>query len=146
VPRQQFRFCHRLRVRWAEVDRQDIVFNGHYLTYFDVGMTEYCRAAGIPYPEGFTEAGTDLFAVATRLDYHGSATFDDLLDVCVRIARIGHSSIRFEFEIHRDQAHLVSGELVYVNADPATREAVRVPEFVREAVRRFEGRDPSGRD
>src|SRR5262245_22519326 len=41
MAKKDFRFVHRLRVRWAEVDRQGIVFNGHYLTYFDVGVTEY---------------------------------------------------------------------------------------------------------
>ena len=33
--RQDFRFSHRLRVRWVEVDMQKIVFNAHYLMYFD---------------------------------------------------------------------------------------------------------------
>ncbi len=138
MSRQEFRFSHRLRVRWAEVDRQDIVFNGHYLTYFDVGMTEYCRRAGIPYPDGFVGAGTDLFVVTTRIDFHGSAIFDDLLDVCVRVGRIGHSSMRFDFEIHRGEAHLVTGELVYVNADPVSRKPVRIPDSIRQMVRRFE--------
>ena len=52
MAKQDFNFFHRLRVRWAEVDRQDIVFNGHYLTYFDLAMTEYLRAMGFPYPAG----------------------------------------------------------------------------------------------
>ncbi len=62
MARQEFRFVYRLRVRWAEVDRQGIVFNGHYLTYFDVGITEYYRALGFPYPDGLAEHGTDLYA------------------------------------------------------------------------------------
>ncbi len=47
-------FRHRmpLRVRWAEVDRQGVVFNGHYLTYCDVCVTEYWRAVGLAYPNG----------------------------------------------------------------------------------------------
>jgi acyl-CoA thioester hydrolase len=61
MARQEFRFAHRLRVRWAEVDRQGIVFNGHYLTYFDVGITEYYRALGFPYPDGLAPHGTDLY-------------------------------------------------------------------------------------
>ena len=38
MARADFRFAHRMRVRWAEVDKQGIVFNGHYLMYFDVAM------------------------------------------------------------------------------------------------------------
>jgi len=48
-----FRHRHALRVRWAEVDMQGVVFNGHYLTYCDVCVTEYWRAIGVPYPQDF---------------------------------------------------------------------------------------------
>ena len=59
MARTEFRFAHRMRVRWAEVDKQGIVFNGHYLMYFDVAITEYYRALGYPYPEGLAQHGTD---------------------------------------------------------------------------------------
>lgn len=143
MARGDFRLAHRLRVRWAEVDRQGIVFNGHYLTYFDVGITEYWRAIGCPYPQGLAEAGSDLYVVKALLEYHGSAEYDDFIDVCVRVQRIGRSSIQFVIEIHRGTDHLVSGEVVYVNADPATKRSAPVPSFLREAIARFEGRDPS---
>ena len=38
-----FRFHHRLRVRWSEVDAQQVVFNGHYLNYLDVASGDYWR-------------------------------------------------------------------------------------------------------
>ena len=47
--RQDFRLVHRLRVRWAEVDLQRIVFNPHYLMYIDTAFTEYWRALAMPY-------------------------------------------------------------------------------------------------
>lgn len=138
MPRADFAFSHRLRVRWAEVDRQGIVFNGNYLLYFDVGITEYWRALGFPYPDGILEYGTDLFVKKAALEYHAPAVYDDELDVLVRLARIGCSSLRFLLELHRADTPLVSGELIYVNADPATRSAVPVPGFLREAMQRFE--------
>ena len=88
MAREDFKFAHRLRVRWAEVDRQGIVFNGHYLTYFDVGITEYYRALGYPYPDGLLENGTDLYVRKAELEYEASAGFDDEIDVCVRITRL----------------------------------------------------------
>jgi len=131
-------FETRLRVRWAEVDAQGIVFNGHYLAYFDVGITEYWRAIGLPYPAGLAGTGGDLFAVKTLINYHGPARYDDLLDIAVRVERIGNSSIVFELGIRRGDERLISGEVVYVFADPATRRSRRVPELLREAVERFE--------
>ncbi|MFZ5510795.1 MAG: acyl-CoA thioesterase [Pseudomonadota bacterium] len=140
---RKFSFYHQLRVRWAEVDRQGIVFNGHYLTYFDVGITEYWRAVGLPYPEGTHEAGTDLYVVKTLINYHGSAEYDDILDIGVRVARIGNSSMHFELGIERAGQLLITGEVVYVNADPQTRRPVPVPDKLRRAIEHFESRAAS---
>jgi acyl-CoA thioester hydrolase len=138
MAREQFRFFHSLRVRWAEVDRQGIVFNGHYLTYFDVAITEYWRAIGYPYPDALLAHACDTFVKKATVEYHAPAGFDDVLDVGVRVARIGRSSMRFLLEIHRGQELLIEGEIVYVNADPATRRPTPVPDFLREAIRGYE--------
>ena len=132
MAREQFTFCHRLRVRWAEVDKQGIVFNGNYFLYFDVAITEYWRAIGINYPDGLVKAfGTDMYAAKATAEYHGSAGFDDFLDIHGRTARLGRSSMQFLLEIWRGEEHLVSGELIYVNADPASRKSVPMPEALR---------------
>jgi acyl-CoA thioester hydrolase len=89
------------------------------------------------------EHGSDLFVVRSVIDYHRSAEYDDEIDVCVRVARIGRSSMPFALEIWRGEDHLVSGEVVYVNADPQTRRSAPVPDFLRDAVSRLEGRDVS---
>ena len=143
MPKQDFTFSHRLRVRWAEVDRQDIVFNGHYLTYFDLGMTEYLRAMGFPYPAGLLEAGSDLFVVKATVEYKASARYDEEIDIHCRVARIGRSSVQFLFEIYRDDDLLVTGENIYVNADPKTKQSAPVPDILRNAIKRFEKIDPS---
>jgi len=136
--KDEFAFSHRLRVRWAEVDRQGIVFNGHYLTYFDVGMTEYLRAIGIPYPDGLLEYDGDLFLVKATVEYKSPALYDDELDCYVRVGRIGSSSMQFLFELYRGDELLVAGENIYVNAHPQTRVPSPVHQTVRDAVTRLE--------
>ena len=138
MPKQDFTFFHRLRVRWSEVDRQDIVFNGHYLTYFDLAMTEYLRAMGFPYPSGLLEAGSDLFVVKATVEYKASARYDEEIDIHCRVARIGRSSMQFLFEIYRDDDLLITGENIYVNANPKTKQSAPVPAVLREAIQRFE--------
>ena len=133
-----FRLRHTLRVRWAEVDSQNIVFNGNYLSYFDVGITEYWRAIGLPYPDGIAGSGGDLFAVRSVINYHGSARFDEILEVAVRAARLGNSSMTFEIGVFRAGERLVSGEMVYVYADPDTRSSRPLPERLRRAIQAFE--------
>jgi acyl-CoA thioester hydrolase len=143
MPREHFTFSHTLRVRWAEVDKQGIVFNGNYFLYFDVAITEYWRAIGIDYPDGIVKVfGTDLYAVKATAEYHGSAGFDDILDIHGRTARLGRSSMQFLLEIWRGDEHLVSGELIYVNADPATKKSAPLPEPLRQKIIGYERVQP----
>ena len=144
MAREQFAFRHTLRVRWAEVDRQGIVFNGNYFLYFDVAITEYWRALGIDYPDGFVkDFGADVYAVKATAEYHGSAEFDDFLDIHGRTARLGRSSMQFLLEIWRGDTHLVSGELIYVNADPASKKSVPMPEALRQKFIAYERVTPT---
>jgi len=138
MPRTDFVCAPALRVRWAEVDMQKIVFNGHYLTYIDTAIAEYWREIGLPYPAGYVERyGTDIYLRKATLEYLGSARYDDLLTVCCRVARLGRSSMTFVFELYRDAEVLISAELIYVNADSSMK-AAPLPEDLRERVRKYE--------
>jgi acyl-CoA thioester hydrolase len=138
MPRADFVCAPRLRVRWAEVDMQKIVFNAHYLTYIDTAIAEYWREIELPYPHGYVERyGSDIFLRKATVEYLGPARYDDELAVCCRVAKLGRSSMTFHFEIYRGAEMLISAELVYVNAD-ASMKAVPLPDDVRERVSRYE--------
>lgn len=138
MARADFAFFHPLRVRWAEVDMQAIVFNGHYLTYFDVAFTEYWRATGLPGVMQQAEDGQEMFARKATIEYHAPARFDDVLDIGVRCAALGRSSMRYVLEIHRGDEFLISGELVYVYADTSLRKGVALPEGWRNRLAELE--------
>ena len=74
---------------------QKIVFNGHYLMYFDTAVAGYWRALALPYHETMAQLRGDLYVRKATLEYQGSARYDDLLDVGIRCARIGNSSMLF---------------------------------------------------
>ena len=138
MPRDDYVCAPQLRVRWAEVDMQKIVFNGHYLTYIDTAIAEYWREIGLAYPAGYVERyGTDIYLRKATLEYLGSARYDELLTVCCRVAKLGRSSMTFLFEIYRDTEVLISAELVYVNADSSMK-AAPLPEDLRGRVRKYE--------
>jgi acyl-CoA thioester hydrolase len=146
MPRDDFRCEHRLRVRWAEVDMQKVVFNGHYLTYIDTAIAEYWRAIGLPYPEGYVERyGQDVFLRKATVEYLGSARYEDLLAIHARVARLGRSSMTFLFEIYRDkeEAALVMAELVYVNAHSTSMRAAPLPDDLRARVLAYEKVQPA---
>ena len=136
--RSDFRFRERLRVRWAEVDMQGIVFNGHYLMYIDTAVAGYWRALAVPYQAAMLQLGGDLYVRKATLEYHASARYDELVEVGVRCARIGNSSLLFQAALFRGEQLLVSGELVYVYADPATQKSRPVPALLRETMLGFE--------
>src|SRR5688500_18436417 len=140
MPRTDFVCAPSLRVRWAEVDMQKIVFNGHYLTYIDTAIADYWREIGLPYPHGYVERyGNDVYLRKATVEYLGSARYDDELTVYCRVAKLGNSSMTFHFEICRGaDAALVTAELVYVNADPKTMRPAPLPDEVRDKVRCFE--------
>ena len=141
MPRADFVCAPQLRVRWAEVDMQKIVFNGHYLTYIDTAVAEYWRAIGLPYPQGYVERyANDMFLRKATVEYLGSARYDDVLSVCCRVAKLGRSSMTFHFEIYRqsEDGALVTAQLVYVNADPATMTAAPLPAELRKRVQAYE--------
>ncbi|MFY9512685.1 MAG: YbgC/FadM family acyl-CoA thioesterase [Rubrivivax sp.] len=133
-----FRFFDRLRVRWAEVDMQKIVFNGHYLMYFDTAVAGYWRALALPYHETMAALDGDLFVRKATVEYLGSARYDDVCEVGIRCGRIGNSSMVFECGLFRSGQLLVSGELVYVFADPATQTSRPVPDALRAALLGYE--------
>jgi acyl-CoA thioester hydrolase len=139
MAREDFVCAHRLRVRWAEVDMQKIVFNGHYLTYIDTAIADYWREIGLPYPHGYVERfGNDVYLRKATVEYLGSARYDDELVIYCRVSRLGRSSMTFLFEIYRgDEPPLVTAELVYVNADPQMKPAP-LPEELRQKVRGYE--------
>ena len=138
MKRSEFRFFDRLRVRWAEIDAQKIVFNAHYLMYFDTAVAGYWRALALPYAESMASLGGDLYVRKATVEYHASARYDDRLDVGMRCARIGTSSIQFLGGVFRGDELLVHGELIYVFADPHSQTSRPVPAALRAVLEGYE--------
>ena len=138
MKRTEFRFFDRLRVRWAEIDAQKIVFNSHYLMYFDTAIAGYWRALAMPYAQTMEYLGGDLFVRKATVEYEGSARYDDMLDIGIRCGRIGTSSILFTGAVFRGDEGLVSCELVYVFADPLAQTSKPVPQELRDVLQSFE--------
>jgi acyl-CoA thioester hydrolase len=115
---------------------QGVVFNGHYLTYADVGITEYFRELRIQ--------GNQYSVVRTVLEYKAAARFDDLLEISVRVIRLGRSSMQMLVAMWRGAELLTTAELTYVHTDLHTRSSLPIPQQVRDQVMAFEKVAPEG--
>ena len=91
--RTGFRFG--LRVRYAEVDYQGIVYFAHYATYFDVGIHEFFRSLPYDYTAFRQTTGTDFNIVRSLVEHRRPLRFDEAFEVEVRIGRIGRTSLTF---------------------------------------------------
>lgn len=127
------------RVRWKEVDRQDVVFYGEYYTYQDETQVEYFRKLGYRY-EDMEADGWTTHIVHSELDYKRPARYEDVIENCMRVSSIGNSSVTMEYAAYRgeDGALLVEGEVVHAIVDDDTGEAIPVPEDFRDAVVEFQ--------
>lgn len=130
MAREDFKFFHRFRIRYSEIDGQGILYNAHYLTFFDQGITEYLRALPYAYKAETARTGHDFHTVKTLVEYAKPVEFDEEIDVCVKAGRIGRSSIRFDFEMHGCgiEDFRASGEVVWVYTNQETHKTAPVPD------------------
>ena len=140
MARADFNFSFPFRVRYSEIDKQGIVFNAHYLTYFDTAISEYFRALEHNPESAQAHKNTDFHTVRTLIDYKAKIHFDDEIEVGVRAGKIGRSSLTFMLEIHpKDQDEVLAyGEIVWVNTDQDTNIPEPVPAALADVMRRFD--------
>ena len=126
-------FVHRLRVRYSECDQQGVVFNGHYLFYYDNAITELWRDRIGPYQE-MVGRGYDIVVAEATLRYRSAARFDEVVDIAMPVVHLGNTSmiVRPEFRVG---ARLVAdGEVRHVFVDPSTLVKRTMPDDVRAAL------------
>lgn len=132
-----YRFSHRLKVRYSEIDGQKIVFNAHYMTYIDVAVTEY-------FQEGlkldFEAEDFDFVLAKSTLEYKKSARLNDWLTIWCKMTKIGNTSMTMNFIITREgeEDPILLAEIIYVSYDPHTNTTRPVPKSVRNRIEAFE--------
>lgn len=130
---ESYHFRHRLRVRYAEIDAQAVVYNSHYMVYYDIGITEYLRQFAFNQVEHATQTGHDFHLVSAHVDYMRPIRYDVEIDIAVAIPRIGNSSITWSMALlGTEPTELLStGEIVWVYTNLAEETAAPVPEDLR---------------
>lgn len=143
MAKSDYKFFFSFRVRYSETDAQGIVFNAHFLTYFDTAIYEYFR--NLPYDliDHAKNTGTDFHVVRVVIDFLAPARFDDEIEAHVRARRVGRSSITFLVEIFSKDSEktLVKGEVVWVNTDQKTQKSAPVSQKLVAIIKAKEGID-----
>lgn len=123
-------FTHHIRPRYAEVDAQGVVFNAHWLTYFDESQTRFFEAIGLNPKETFF-THFDVMVVKAALEWEGPAGFDDDVAITVRVSRLGTSSLDIEYTATCNGTAACVGTITYVSVVPGTHDSTPIPDGVR---------------
>ena len=136
-----FKYASFTRVGFSDTDAQGIVYYGRYLPYFDSARVEYHRHLQLL----VTEPREYEFVMrANTIEYHAPAQFDDLIEVFIRVSRIGRTSVTYELAAYRaDDVLMVTATQTLVLVDLDERRAFPIPDAYREQIAAFEGDDLS---
>jgi len=108
-----------VRIRYKDTDRMGVVYYGNYLTYFEIGRSEYMRELGLPYTELETR-GYSLVVTEVAAKYHANVGYDSLVKVKTAITYVRKVRVRFDYEIlYEENRLLVTGHTVHacINSD-----------------------------
>ena len=133
-----FKYSALARVWFSDTDAQGVVYYGRYLPYFDHARTEYHRHLG-----RLGIDGAEFVMRASTVEYHAPARFDDLLEIFVRVSRLGRTSAAYELCALRlpDEALMVTATQTLVLVDLETRRPMPIPDAARAPIQTFEGED-----
>ena len=127
-----------LKVRYSEIDSQAIVYNSHYLTYFDISLTELMDDV-FNQEVYIKESGNEFHTVNINMSYLAPAKLNDQLEVYSAIQSIGNSSITFVQEIYKkDEDELLNkAEIVWVNTHQATHSSKMIPSDLKQKLNKY---------
>ncbi|MCU1353695.1 MAG: thioesterase [Acidimicrobiales bacterium] len=130
-PEPAWAHCESIRVRYQEVDMQQVVFNAHYLTYCDEAIAGWMRAA-----IGWTGADDviDWMLVKATLEWQGSATYGEVVDLSCGVGRWGTTSFDVAFRGLVGERPVFTASITYVCIEPGTKAKLAVPDDVRAAL------------
>ena len=125
-------FTHRIRVRYAEIDGQGVVFNAHWMTYFDDSCTRFMES--LDFGPGFWTKEFDVMLVKAVLEWQGPAHFDEWIDVDIAPVRIGTKSFDMGYDAHVGDRPCCTATITYCSVAPGPNTPIAIPDRVRAAL------------
>jgi acyl-CoA thioester hydrolase len=135
-----FKYSSLTRVGFSDTDAQGIVYYGRYLPYFDSARVEYHRHLDVLRTQ---PQEREFVMRANTIEYLAPASFDDLVEVFIRVSRVGRTSLTYEFAAYEVENDLlmVTARQTLVLVDLDERKACPIPDWYREKIGAFEGED-----
>ena len=96
------------RVRYGETDKMGVAYHAHYLNWFEMGRTEFCRASGKSFSQWEAE-GIMLPVVEAHCRYKSPLLYDDEIEIETSVTKLSRVSVTFTCRIfHADTKKLAA--------------------------------------
>ena len=107
----------KLTVRYAETDQMGIVHHSNYYVWFELGRTDYCKAAGFTYTDMEKLDSLRLVVAESSCRYRLPALYEDELVVETTVEKLGSRGMTFSYRILRDGEVLAIGSTKHIVTD-----------------------------
>lgn len=127
-----------VRVRYADTDKMQFVYNGKYLEYFEVGRTELLRSLGLPY-SSIEKEGYQLPLIEAGLKYKQPAFYDDILKIQARLDELYSAKVHIEYEIRREEDNdlIVTGFTTHMFINLKTKKPTKPPQIYIDTLSKY---------
>ena len=122
-----------ITTRWHDNDIYGHVNNVTYYSFFDSAVNSYLiERGGLDIHDGEVVG----FAVSSSCDYFASIAYPDLIEVGVRVGKLGNSSVQYELAVFKagEVEACAAGRFVHVFVDRASNRPVAIPDRLRDAL------------
>ena len=129
---------NKIKVRYSEVDCQRIVYNSHYLTYFDISLSEMLENC-FNQDEYIKNTSNDFHTVGVQMNFKSPARLNDQLEVYTGVKKLGNSSMTFIQEIYRGGSDeiLNSANITWVNTNQKSMKSATIPDDIRTKLNKY---------
>ena len=129
---------NKIKVRYSEVDCQRIVYNSHYLTYFDISLSEMLEDC-FDQDEYIKNTNNDFHTVGVQMDFKSPARLNDQLEVYTGVKKLGNSSMTFFQEIYKSGSNEVlnSANITWVNTNQKSMKSETIPDDIRRKLDKY---------
>ena len=129
---------YKVKVRYSEIDCQSIVYNSHYLTYFDISIGELLDDV-FDYKRYIKETNNDFHTVGVQMSFKAPAKLGENLEIYSSIKKVGNASLTFYQEIYKEGSDnlLNSAEIVWVHTNQTKMKSASIPEDVRKKFDKY---------
>lgn len=135
--RATYSYFQTVPTRWKDNDRYGHVNNVEYYSYFDTVLNGYLIDQG----------GLDIhhgavigYIAESNCKFLRSAAYPDVLEVGLRVGKLGNSSVRYELGLFKrgEDAPCAEAWIVHVFVDRATNRPHAIPDGIRAALARLQ--------